>query len=66
MNWPTNLNLPSYVTLGPNTGIIVYSGANFTGQKLTITSNTNFCGAKYPDGTTVNDRVRSFQLFYKP
>lgn len=66
LNWPPYLNRPSYVTLGAHTGIIVYSGPNFTGQQLMLTSNTNFCGTTYPNGATVNDNVLSFQLFYLP
>ena len=66
LNWPPNLNLPSYVTLGAHTGVIVYSGANFTGQQRTFTVNTNFCFVSYPNGLGVNDQVYSLQLFFIP
>ncbi|TNF31813.1 MAG: hypothetical protein EP329_11810, partial [Deltaproteobacteria bacterium] len=66
LNWPSYLNRPSYVTLGPHTGIILYSGYNFTGWSLTLTANTNFCYVSYPGGPGVNDNVLSFQLFYVP
>ncbi len=66
LNWPSYLNRPSYVTLGANTGIIVYSGLNFTGQQRTFTTSTNFCSVAYPNGAGVNDNVASFQLFYVP
>ena len=66
INWPANLNRPSYVTLGAHTGVIVYSGLNFTGQQRTFTSNTNFCFVSYPNGAGVNDNVLSLQLFLVP
>ena len=54
------------MTLGAHTGVIVYSGLNFTGQQRTFTSNTNFCSVAYPNGAGVNDNVQSLQLFYIP
>lgn len=66
LDWPTNLNQPSYLTLGPNTGAIVYSGVNFTGDQRTFTSNVNFCTVAYPSGAGINDNVESVQLFLIP
>jgi cysteine-rich repeat protein len=66
LNWPANLNPPSYVTLDAHTGVIVYSGLNFTGDQRTFVNNTNFCGVSYPSGAGINDNVRSLQLFLVP
>jgi cysteine-rich repeat protein len=66
LNWPPFLNRPSYVTLGAHTGVIVYSGLDFTGEQRTFVTNTNFCFVSYPSGAGVNDNVRSLQLFLVP
>lgn len=67
LNWPAHLNKPSYATVEPGTGLIIYSGLNFTGHSLTLTSSTNFCSVSYPEnGGRVNDKVLSLQLFLLP
>lgn len=63
MSWPSGYNKPSYVTLDAHTGVVLYSGANLTGQSVTLTSSADLCKTKYPDGSTVNDRVESLHLF---
>lgn len=63
MSWPSDLNKPSYVTLDAHTGVVLYSGANLTGQSITLTNSADLCKTKYPDGSTVNDRVGSLHLF---
>jgi hypothetical protein len=65
LNWPTSLNKASYATLETGTGLIVYSGLNFTGRSLTLTSSTNFCSDTYPGiGVTVTTRSRRFNFSY--
>ena len=56
----------SAVRLDAHTGVILYSGANFTGQSLRVTADTIFCDTRFPDGTPMNDRVGSARLFYIP
>lgn len=63
MSWPSGYNKPSYVTLDEHTGVVLYSGANLTGQSITLTKSSNLCNTKYPDGSIVNDRVGSLHLF---
>lgn len=63
MSWPSGYNKPSYVTLDAHTGVVLYSGANLTGQSVTLTKSADLCNTKYPDGSTVNDRVGSLHLF---
>ncbi len=66
MNWPNGWNLPSYVTLAENTGMTVYSETGFAGQSLAVLKSSNLCELKYPDGTAVNDRVKSLKIYYVP